>query len=361
MELMARTAAMLDDRSRTTWCPHIVWGRLVVALLVATTLATACGGRGDRDRDRGASSTTTASTTTASTTTTVATDEQIAPEPSSGCGTPPAVAAVAEFPNDAEQHIRLTDGTERSYRLGIPPTYDPATPAPLVLNLHGSGSNAIEQTVYSQMAAKAGDRGMITVTPDAVDGEWQLTATGSDDELLTTLVERIAGAYCVDENRVHIAGMSLGAWKAAVTACAHPDRFASIALVTVEVHPPACGPMPVVAFHGTADRTVPYGEGADPGITVSGPNAALPGARDNIVRWAGSAGCEPDPVEAQIGADVLHWRFEGCDPGVGVELYTVQGGGHTWPGSPITIGATTDTVDATALALDWFESHPLRS
>ena len=37
---------------------------------------------------------------------------------------------------------------------------------------------------------------------------------------------------------------------------ADPGRFASIALVSVEVHPGDCGPMSVVAFHGTADRTV---------------------------------------------------------------------------------------------------------
>jgi polyhydroxybutyrate depolymerase len=41
-----------------------------------------------------------------------------------------------------------------------------------------------------------------------------------------------------------------------------------------------------------------------------------------------------------------------------VELYTIFGGDHTWPGADIAIGPTTPTVDATRLALDFFEAHP---
>jgi polyhydroxybutyrate depolymerase len=46
---------------------------------------------------------------------------------------------------------------------------------------------------------------------------------------------------------------------------------------------------------------------------------------------------------------------------VSVELYSIAGGGHTWPGADIDLGpadATTQTVDATQLTLDFFEAHP---
>ena len=321
----------------------------------ATTAALVLGACSDGDASSASTSSTTASTTSTSA---PATDD--GPTTSDGCGTPPAVAAVADPPHDVPLSLALADGTERSYRLGIPAGYDPTTPAPMVVNLHGSGSNALEQSIYSDMAGRAGDRGMITVAPDAIDGQWELGPTGADAEFLDALVDAITGAYCVDLDRIHLAGMSLGAWKSAITACTDADRYASIALVTVEVHPNDCEPTSVVAFHGTADRTVPYGEGADPGITVTGPNALLPGARENIAAWAASAGCDPEPVEEPIGTDVVHWTFTGCDEGVGVELYTIQGGGHTWPGAAVTIGATTDTIDATDLALDWFEARPRR-
>ena len=327
-------------------------GLAVVALSFVALVAAGCS-------DDGSDVSSPSSTSDApSSSTTTATDT--APTSSEGCGTPPAVGAVAEVPHDVPLLLRLPDGTERTYRLGIPDGYDPATPAPLVVNLHGSGSNALEQSIYSDMAGRAGARGMITVTPDAIDGKWELGPTGADADFLDALVDQVAAGYCVDPGRIHLAGMSLGAWKSAITACTEPERYASIALVTVEVHPPGCAPTSVVAFHGTADRTVPYGEGSDPGITVSGPNALLPGARDNIRSWAESAGCDPEPAEEPIGTDVVHWTFGGCDDGVGVELYTVTGGGHTWPGASVTIGATTDTIDATDLALDWFEAHPQR-
>ena len=170
--------------------------------------------------------------------------------------------------------------------------------------------------------------------------------------------DQVTAGYCVDLDRVHLTGMSLGAWKAAATACAHADRFASIALVTVEVHPSDCPPMSVVAFHGTADTVVPYGEGADPGVVVTGPNAGLPGARGNIAEWASAAGCGAEPLVQQIGTDVEHWRYPGCPDGRGVEFYSIEGGGHTWPGASIDIGPTTQTIDSTDIALDWFETHP---
>lgn len=282
--------------------------------------------------------------------------------PSAGCGTEPDVARMDpdQRPGDAEQSI-ASGGVERTYRLGVPAGYDPDEPAPLLLNLHGSGSNALQAAVYGDVPRTAGERGFITVTPDAIDGRWQLAGGGADDDFLVALVDDVEARYCIDLDREHIIGMSLGAWKAALTTCQHPGRFASVTLVTVEVHPPDCGPTSVIAFHGTADATVPYGEGGevDPART---PWKGLPGARENIAAWAEGAGCDPDPQISQIGDDVELRRFDGCDPGFGVELFTIDGGGHTWPGSDIDIAAkdlTTRTIAATDLSLDWFEAHPL--
>lgn len=321
----------------------------LVALLVLALAA--CSGSSSGGSAAGAGST----TTTAAPTTTTAPVRA-----STGCGTKPAVTAPEQDrPGDVALRFDA-DGTERTYRLAIPRAYDPDEPAPLILNLHGSGSNAVQQSVYSDLPRRAGAKGYVVVTPDAIAANWQLTATGTDDDFLNALLDDIEASYCIDLDRVHAAGMSLGAWKAALEGCQHPDRFASIALVTVEVHPNDCGPTAVVAFHGTADRTVPYGEGADPGIEVTGPNAGLPGARANIAQWAKAAGCDPTPRTERIGDDVEHRTFEGCDAGTGVELYSIEGGGHTWPGAEITIGPTTQTIDATDLALGWFAAHPMR-
>ena len=287
-----------------------------------------------------------------------------AAEGTAGCGRDPDVATIAATrPGDVEQTIS-SGGEDRIYRLAVPADYDPETPVPLVLNLHGSGSNALQASAYGDVPRAGTDRGMIVVAPQAIDGRWELGGTGRDGDFLMALVDDIEQRYCIDEDRVHIVGMSLGAWKAAATACANPGRFASAVLVTVEVFPGTCDPLPVLAFHGTADRTVPYGEGADPGVTVVGSNARLPGALHNIAEWADNGGCDPEPALREVGDDVVLRTYAGCDPGVDVELYTIQGGGHTWPGADLDIAEpslTTHTIDATALALDWMEAHPRTS
>ena len=138
-----------------------------------------------------------------------------------------------------------------------------------------------------------------------------------------------------------------------------PDRRSR--LVAEEVALPNCK-VPVVAFHGSADTSVPYGEGADEGVVVTGNNAALPGVEVNMPTWARQAGCSTDKEVERIEPDVEHWTYPGCPEGRGVEFYRIDGGGHTWPGatfSPEYLGYKTDTIDATAIALDWFEAHPL--
>ena len=55
-------------------------------------------------------------------------------------------------------------------------------------------------------------------------------------------------------------------------------------------------------------------------------------------------------LDARLGADVKLRRYRSCDLGADVDLYTIIGGGHTWPGSAITLGKpglTTSTIDAT--------------
>jgi len=277
---------------------------------------------------------------------------------SEGCGKAPPVRSTTGITGDVALGFD-SGGLHRSYRLGVPASYRADQPAPLVLNLHGSGSNALEQSIYSRLPVAGERRGYLVVTPDAIDANWDLQGHGRDDQFLMGLLDHLEGSYCIDLDRVYAAGISLGAWKSAITACTHPDRFAAIALVAVEVAPPNCA-IPVVAFHGTADPVVPYGVGADPGVVVTGSNAGLTGAAVNMANWARYSGCAPGKRVVPIGGDVQHWIYDGCRSGLGVEFYSIEHGGHTWPGSPIDVarlGPTTHTIDATKIALDWFDAH----
>ena len=79
--------------------------------------------------------------------------------------------------------------------------------------------------------------------------------------------------------------------------------------------------------------------------------------------WAESGGCDPEADLEPIGDDVVRHDFPDCDEGVDVVFYSIEGGGHTWPGSAIVIGPpelTTQTIDATEIILDFFDAHPRR-
>ena len=83
---------------------------------------------------------------------------------SAGCGQPPAVRGLAsKGPGDVPLTF-VSDGIVRSYRLGVPESYNKRKPVPLILDLHGANSNALQQSAYSAMPRAAAARGIVTVT-----------------------------------------------------------------------------------------------------------------------------------------------------------------------------------------------------
>jgi polyhydroxybutyrate depolymerase len=52
-------------------------------------------------------------------------------------------------------------------------------------------------------------------------------------------------------------------------------------------------------------------------------------------------------------------RYTGCDQGADVILYTIEDGGHTWPGGvPIPlVGKTSKDIDATEEMWRFFQAH----
>jgi polyhydroxybutyrate depolymerase len=60
----------------------------------------------------------------------------------------------------------MSDGIERGFRLHVPESHDSSTPAPLVLNFHGLGSNAIQQELYSGLIGESDEAGFILATPE---------------------------------------------------------------------------------------------------------------------------------------------------------------------------------------------------
>ena len=87
------------------------------------------------------------------------------------------------------------------------------------------------------------------------------------------------------------------------------------------------------------------------------------GARENMQDWAEHNGCNLTLKTERIADDVVLESYGGCKDGADVQLYVVEGGGHTWPGGRIDMpgaGRTTHSIDATELAWPFFAAHPKR-
>lgn len=256
------------------------------------------------------------------------------------------------------------DRVERTYVIHFPPWEDSDEPLPLVLNLHGFGSNARQQAAYSRFPEIADAEGFIVVTPDGAGTPQRWNNAGFDGEaddigFIGALLDELEHELCIDTSRVYAAGISNGSVMAQRLACEMPGRFAAIAAVAALVYPTNCAtdaPVPIIAFHGTADACVPY-EG---GRTACGRgNLPVPPVETALANWARHNGCGGEPERSQATAHVRLIAYRACRDGAEALLYVIEGGGHTWPGSAAVarLGETTDEIDATELIWAFFEAH----
>lgn len=255
-------------------------------------------------------------------------------------------------------------GLTRSYVVHIPPRYDGAVAAPLLLLLHGYAGTAQFMEQYTGIDASADQRGYVALIPDGQGSPqfWnEAQAAGAADDVAFTrdLLAKVEGEVCVDPARVFVEGYSNGGGMAQVLACQIPDTFAAIGLVA-STYGDCMPKLPVVAFHGTADPLLPFDGSATP---VGGVGGTTPPVRMFLSEWAARLGCDRLPAISQPAAGVELSTFKNCPGGDGQALlYAVLGGGHTWPGAthPIDMlqGRTTQAISATGAMWDFFASHP---
>ncbi len=275
--------------------------------------------------------------------------------PSTGCTGSAARPRAVPVPGETSGQIAL-GGVSHGYLLSVPKGYVSNRPTPLVLLFQGFGADDRSIATLTRMPAEAERRGVMVVTPDGPDHTWQFSGNGSDAAYIDALLTRVERSTCADLHRVYVAGFSAGAAFAIFYACARPGRVAAVATVAVDFILGCTLRLPILAFHGTDDPAVPYTNGA---IGVSLPGVKVRGTLLNMGDWARLDGCRPDPSTDKVGTQVMQTTWPGCAAGTSVQLYTIEHGGHTWPGanpksSPM---FTTQQIDATALMLSFFAQH----
>jgi polyhydroxybutyrate depolymerase len=336
--------------------------RSTVALVVAVTaavllLAGACSRTSAGDRQEAKAKANAATSTAPPTSTSVA----------------PATCAPGR-PADAGTTTSTIPfgGIDRTYLVHVPTGYTGTTPVPVVFDFHGHGSSAAVQLVYSGLVPVADREGFLLVAPQGQGDVPHFTLLGAtpteadDVDLTLAILDRLEAERCVDTTRVYATGMSNGGALSSVLACRAADRFAATASVAAFIYLPACDDVrravPFEAFMGTGDPIVPFAGGR---VNCCG-NPTIPGAEDTMASFAKHARCADPPATERLGTTVERRHWTGCAPGAAVELYVIEGGGHTWPGSPIDVssrglGATTHDVDATETIWAFFAAHRLPS
>lgn len=282
--------------------------------------------------------------------------------------------SVFYFPNlsSATAGTLISSGERREYLLYVPKSYDRAKPVPLVITLHTSMSWDSSAMAISQWNKVADDNGFIVVYPEGSgfgSKSWEMAGSATparmpDVIFISNLIDKLESAYNIDKSRIYANGMSNGGGMAFVLSCTLSDRIAAVGMVSAGLDPEWTWctdhhPVPVIAFHGTADPICPYDGG--PSKLAGG---SFPSVRGFYANWSQRNKCQPNPTESPVAEDVTRLQYADCADDAGVVLYTVKGEGHQWPGGkPIAarwlVGPYSSSVDATRLMWAYFREHQL--
>ena len=194
-----------------------------------------------------------------------------------------------------------------------------------------------------------------------------------DDKTFTNdLLDYLDSNYCIDPQRVYASGKSDGGGMCDVLACNATvgQRFAAFAPVagafytdvTLQGCSHAPAPIPILEFHDTDDETIRYNG------SRRRHGGRLPAIPDWLGHWAVRNGLSRDSNATTSITDdngkllyttinwsrkdvpdvVSHYKSERrLDPGVGKD--------HIWP------NLTNSYIDASSLAIDFFNKHPKRT
>ena len=222
---------------------------------------------------------------------------------------------------------------------------------PLVLSLHGYSSHYMAQDSYFGLSELMDSHHFALILPNGTRDEegnrfWNATelccgvsdSRPDDVAYLKGLVAE--AAEHVNIERVFVVGMSNGAFMSYRLACEGMPELAGIVAVAGSSYsdPARCDsarPISVLHIHGTEDETIRIEGGSNPEIG----EGSYPAAREVAERWARRAGCglsatvtpQNLDIDERVGGSetrVIHYGASGCQDGLSVEFWEMEGSSH---------------------------------
>lgn len=154
---------------------------------------------------------------------------------------------------------RLGLGTTRDGWVYVPASYNPATPAPLVLLLHGAGGAA--ENLMQRRIPEADQTGQILLGVDSRGGTWDaiMSGFGADIPFIDSALADTFSRYAIDASRIAVAGFSDGASYALSIGLANGDLFKKVTAWSPGfiIYAARFGKPTFFVTHGTVDPVLP--------------------------------------------------------------------------------------------------------
>ncbi len=273
-------------------------------------------------------------------------------------------------------------GLRRTYGVHVPASLRGNEPAALVLVFHGGGGDGAGVEHLTHFSEPADREGFLVVYPDGFAKNWNDGRDASvskahrdnidDVGFISALIGSLTQQYRVDPKRVFATGISNGGIFSHYLAAHLCQRIAAIAPVAGGIAEEFRGafkpssPVSVLILQGTGDPLVLYHGG---GI-LRGKRGRIIDTDQAVKLWVKTDGCGPQPRTGALPDSdpndgcLVRWSTWGNGrDGTEVTLYTIEGGGHTWPGGAqylpaFVIGRVCRDFDGTEAIWAFFKAHP---
>lgn len=301
---------------------------------------------------------------------------------------------IVSSTNQAQSRGKLVEksipagGVKRTYLL-YEPAYRQDGVRPLVIALHGGGGKGehMVKLTKERFNQLADGEGFLVAYPDAIEKQWNdgRTNTSSrgkipneskdDVGFIAALIDDLVKNNRVDPQRVFVTGMSNGAMMTYRLACELSEKIAAAAPVAGDIAEgiSSCtpqNPVSMLIINNTRDPLVPWNGGDVTGPFGRKKLGKVLSVKASVDFWVKNDSCDLTPEVMSIpdnntgdGSTVTVKKYKNGKNHTEVYVYSVEGGGHTWPGglpylSEGLVGKTNMDFNACEVIWEFFKNHP---